>query len=81
MVVMEWIVAATVLLVALLTAIVVSSYLFGGGHEVYDTGDGIKVRCPEGDGMSRVVYGSTVFCPFCSLKLKPPKHKYRWERR
>jgi len=50
-------------------------------HEVYDTGNGIKVKCPEGDGLSRVVYGSEIFCPFCSLKLKPPKRKYRWERR
>jgi len=78
---MEWIIAALVLLMIFLAMIVVSSYLFGGGHEVYDTGNGIKVKCPEGDGLSRVVYGSEIFCPFCSLKLKPPKRKYRWERR
>jgi hypothetical protein len=78
---MEWIIAAIVLTVIFLAMIVVTSYWFGSDHEVFDTGNGIKVKCPEGDGMSRVVYGSEIFCPYCSLKLKPPKKKYRWKRR
>ena len=77
---MEWIIAALVLLVLLMAVIVVSGCLFYGGHKVFDTGNGIKVKCPEGDGLSRVVYGSSIFCPWCSVKLKPPKHKYQWER-
>jgi hypothetical protein len=77
---MEWIAAAVALLLIFLAVIVITSYWFDESHQVYDTGNGIKVKCPEGDGLSRV-YGGEIFCPYCSVKLKPPKRKYRWERR